>query len=88
MALRQHTLCGLASVADTTAAVHGRQLSVQDATAPATDAAAADVAVTIVDVDVADAEPEIASFTSYFALPVQSTTSAKVLHSPLVCFVL
>lgn len=83
MALRQHTLCGLASVADTTAAVHGRQLSVQDATAPATDAAAA-VAI----VDVADAEPEIASFTSYFALPVQSTTSAKVLHSPLVCLFL
>lgn len=93
MALRQHTLCGLASVADTTAAVHGRQLSVQDATAPATDATAAvalavAVAVAIVDVDVADAEPEIASFTSYFALPVQSTTSAKVLHSPLVCLFL
>lgn len=96
MALRQHTLCGLASVADTTAAVHGRQLSVQDATAPATDAAAvADVAavavaVAIVDVDVADAdaEPEIASFTSYFALPVQSTTSAKVLHSLVVCLFL
>lgn len=95
MALRQHTLCGLASVADTTAAVHGRQLSVQDATAPATDAAAAvpvavAVAVAIVDVDVADAdaEPEIASFTSYFALPVQSTTSAKVLHSLVVCLFL
>lgn len=46
--------------------------------------------VAIVDVDVADAdaEPEIASFTSYFALPVQSTTSAKVLHSLVVCLFL
>lgn len=83
------TLCGsVASVADTTAAVHGRQLSVQDATAPAT--------ALPLDAAKADAELQIASFTSYFAflpclaLPwVQSTTSVlKCFNSLVVCLFL
>lgn len=44
--------------------------------APATEADAA-----------TDAAAEIPSFTSYFTLPVQSTTSAKVLHLAVVWIV-